>query len=66
MNGRIKIAVIETDESGNFPLTKTFTIEEDNLPEGIEWWIEAFRAILHVQGFHYGSVNEFIPDPNDT
>ena len=65
MTGSIKITVTEVTESGNFPLTKTFTIEEDNTPESIEWWIEQFRAILLVQGFHYGSVNEFIPDPND-
>ena len=64
MKGHIKITVTEVDECGNFPLTKTFTIEEDNTPESIEWWIEAFRSILLVQGFHYGSVNEFLPDPN--
>jgi hypothetical protein len=65
MKGSIKITVTEVTEHSHFPLTKTFTIEEDNTPESIEWWIEQFRAILLVQGFHYGSVNEFIPDPND-
>ena len=65
MKGSVKITVTEVYEGGNFPLTKTFTIEEDNTPESIEWWIEQFRAILLVQGFHYGTVNEFIPDPTD-
>lgn len=64
MKGSIKITVEEVDSYGSFPITKTFTISEDNTPESIEWWIEQFRAILLVQGFHYGSVNEFIPDPN--
>ena len=65
MKGSIKITVEETSDTGAFPVTKTFTIAQDNTWEGVEEWIEAFRSILLVQGFHYGTVNEFIPDPND-
>jgi len=65
MKGNIKVTVTEVTEHQHFPITKTFSIEQDNTWEGVEDWIEAFRAILLVQGFHYGTVNEFIPDPTD-
>ena len=63
MKGSIKITVTEVTEHNHFPITKSFTIEEDNTWEGVEGWINAFRSILFVQGFHHDTVNEFIPDP---
>ena len=65
MKGSIKITVEETDSTGAFPITETHIISRDNTFEGIEEWIDVFRKILSVRGFHYGTVNEFIPDPND-
>ena len=65
MKGSIRITVEETDGMGNFPVTENHIIARDNTFEGIEEWIVVFRKILLVQGFHYGMVNEFIPDPTD-
>ena len=65
MKGHIKIIVEEIDECGNFPIKKTFTVEEDNTWESVEDWVNAFRSILFMQGFCPDTVNEYVPDPTD-
>jgi hypothetical protein len=62
MKGEIKIEIKVTDECGAFPITKTFTITQDNTYESIEEWIEVFKQILYVQGFQPETIKEIFKE----
>ena len=58
MKGNIRFTIEIKDETGNFPVTETFTIEQDNTYEDIYEWIEAFKKILYCAGFGEGIIEE--------
>ncbi len=66
MKGHISIKVTELDETGNFPVTNTITIERDNTFEGIEEWVETFKKILAAMGFQQETIMEVFNEIQDT
>ena len=57
VKGNIEITVKVTRED-RFPITETFTMTRDNTYESLSEWVEAFKNILFVVGFHPDSINE--------
>jgi hypothetical protein len=55
MKGKIKVEVKTTYELNSFPITTTWSWEQDNTIESLEEWIEVFNMILNNQGFHHST-----------
>jgi hypothetical protein len=62
MKGNISIEIKETNNCGSFPITNIIKIERDNTFEGIDEWIDVFKKILYIQGFHPNTITEVFPE----
>ena len=58
MKGHNKIEVKITSDCGGFPITETYTIERDNTYEGLDDWVDVFKKILYLVGFHPDTIRE--------
>lgn len=65
MKGNIKITVEQTDDTGTFPITETYMIGRDNTYESIEEWIDVFKKIMFVVGFHPGTIEKAFGDEEE-
>ena len=58
MRGNVKLTLEITNAMGTFPITETFTIEQNNTYESFDEWIEAFKKILYFAGFNEAQMLE--------
>ena len=58
MKGKVRIAIETTNECGEFPITEGYVISRDNTYESIDDWVDVFKKILHLQGFHPEPIKE--------
>lgn len=64
MKGSIRVEVKNKDEFNSFPVTTTWSWEQDNTIESVEEWIDIFNMILNSQGFHNSIKVGLVSDEN--
>ena len=64
MKGKFAIKITQTNETWTFPRTKSFAIEEDNVPESIDEIIWYFKVILYFMSYTPKQINDIFGEDN--
>jgi hypothetical protein len=62
MKGNTKLTIEIKDDCGSFPVTETYTLGRDNTYESIEDWVDVFKKVLYLVGYHPETIKEVFND----